>query len=48
MAGVRASRQLRRDSKFRPDQKGAFLALGIVLIVLFLMYWFGEPPPLPD
>ncbi len=37
-----------RQSKFRPDQKGAFLALGIVLIVLFLMYWFGGAPPLPD
>ncbi len=35
-------------SKFQPDQKGAALALVIVLVVLFLMYFLGEPPPLPD
>ncbi len=35
-------------SKYRPDQKGAALALAIILVVLFAMYLFGEPPPLPD
>jgi hypothetical protein len=31
--------------KYRPDQKGAALALVLVLAVLFLMYWFGSPGP---
>jgi hypothetical protein len=34
-----------RNSKYRPDQKGAALALVIVLAVLLLMYWFGADPP---
>ncbi len=39
---------MKRDSKYRPDQKGAALALCIVLAVLLLMYVFGGAPPLPD
>ncbi len=35
-------------SKFRPDQKGAALALAVVLIVLFIMYACGGPAPMPD
>ena len=36
------------NTKFRPDQKGAALALAIILVVLGLMYVFGSPTPLPD
>ena len=36
---------IKRERKHpaRPDVKGAFFAFAVVVVVLFLMYYFGDP-----
>jgi hypothetical protein len=46
-AGAELS-QMTAKPKYRPDQKGAALALVLLLAALFLMYFFGAPPPEPS
>jgi hypothetical protein len=47
-AGWELSQMTPRKPKYRPDQKGAALAVVFILVVLALAYFFGSDPPMPD